>query len=132
MLVLALLPHLGRAAAFDHENDLLIKMAFEIERAGAGHLDHIEAPKPLGSKKLDERAAAAEPSPRHQRQILHLTHADAAIAGHPLGLHEPVVGQRLALEFAEPRVFSSLRLVPVDLIGRVVHGAPLDFKFHAI
>ena len=126
-LVLAFLPYLGGAAAFDHEHDFLIHVPLDVERAGAGHLDDVHAPEALGAEQLDERTAAAEPLPRHQRQILHPAHADAAIAGHAFGLHEAVVRQRLALEFAKAGVLPCLRLVPVDLIGRVVHGDFSDF-----
>src|SRR4029077_2179794 len=80
-----------------------------------------DPPRPLGPKQLDERAATAEPRPAHERQILHPAHADAAIARHALGLHEAVVGQRLALEFSEAGVLARLGLVPVDAVGCVVH-----------
>ena len=102
-LALALLPDLGRAAAFDDEHDFLVEMPLDIERAGARHFDDIDAPQALGAEELDVGAAAAEPLPRLQRQILHAAHADAAIDRHAFGLHEPVIGQRLALEFAEAR-----------------------------
>jgi hypothetical protein len=93
----------------------------DVECACAGHLDDVHAPQSLGAEKLDEGAAATEPLPRHKRQILYAAHADAAVARHPLDLHETVVRQRLALEFAETCVLAGFGFVPVDLIGCVVH-----------
>ena len=120
-LRLPFLPDFGRAAAFDDQHDLLVEMPLDIERAGARHLDHIHAPQALGAVELDVAAAPAEPLPRRHRQVLHAPHADAAIDRHALRFHEAVVGHRLALELAEAGVLAGLGLVPMDLIGRVVH-----------
>ena len=108
LLALALLPDLGRAAAFDDEHDFFIEVPLDIERAAAGHFDDIEAPQAFGAEELDERAAAAEPLPRYQRQVLHLAHADAAVERHAFGLHETVIGHRLALELSEAGVLAGL------------------------
>jgi two-component system copper resistance phosphate regulon response regulator CusR len=119
---LAFLPDLGGAAAFDHQADFLVEVTLDIERAGAGHLDHVLAPQPFGAEQLDIAAAAAEPLPRLHRQVLHPPHSDAAIDRHAFRLHEGVVGHGLALEFAEAGVLARLGLVPVGT-GDVVHGA---------
>ena len=97
-------------------------MALDIERTGARHLDHVHAPQPLGAVELDVRAAPAQPLPWLHRQILHAVNTDAAIDRHALRLHEDVVGHRLAQELAKARVLAGLGLVPVFLIGDVVHG----------
>ncbi len=119
---LALLPDFGGAAAFDDQTDLLVEMPLDVERARARHLDHIHAPQAFGAEELDVAAAPALPLPGRERQILHAPHADAAIDRNALRLHEAVVGHRLAQELAEACVLAGLRLVPMDLIGRVVHG----------
>jgi hypothetical protein len=119
---LPLLPDLGGTAAFYDQADLLIKVSLDIERARARHLDHIHAPQAFGAKELDVAAAPALPLPGRERQILHSPHADAAKDRNALRFHEAVVGHRLAQELAEACVLAGLRLVPVDLIGRVVHG----------
>src|SRR5262245_21282453 len=79
LLGLAFLPHFGGAAALDHQANLLIEMAIDIERAGARYLDHVLAPQPFGAKQLDVGAAPAEPLPRLHRQVLHALDPDAAI-----------------------------------------------------
>jgi hypothetical protein len=96
-------------------------MPLDVQRAGARHFDHVETPQSLGAEQLDEGAAAAEPRPRHQRQILHPAHADAAIAGHTFRLHEAVIGQRLALELAEACVLARLGFMPMDAVGCIMH-----------
>src|ERR1700704_1955847 len=98
-LVLAFLPDFGGAAALDHEHDLLIEMALDVERAGAGNFNDIHAPKPLGAVELDVAPAPAKPRPRLHRQVLHPMHADATMDRHALRLHEAVVRHRLAQEF---------------------------------
>src|SRR5579871_5931627 len=121
-LALPLLPDLGRAAAFDHQRHLLVEMTLCVERAGAGNLDHIGAPQPLGAIELDIAAAPAEPLPGRQRQILHPPHPDAAIDWHPLLLHEHVIRHRLALEGAKARVLSRLGLMPMGCVRGVMHA----------
>jgi len=60
-LFLAFLPHFRRAAALDHQHDLFVEVALDVERAGAGNLDHVGAPEALGAVELDIAAAPAEP-----------------------------------------------------------------------
>src|ERR1700745_3589175 len=96
-------------------------MLLGIERAGAGDLDHVHAPEAFGAVELDVAAAPAEPLPRRQRQILHLSDADAAEDRNAFGFHEAVVRHRRTFEFAEARILARPGLVPVDLIGLVVH-----------
>ena len=127
-LILALLPHLGGAAAFDHQHDFFVEMPLDIQRAGAGHFDDVKPPQSFGAEQLDERAATAEPRPGHERQILHPAHADAAIARHAFGLHEAVIGQRLALEFSEAGVLARLRFMPMGAIGGVVHDNVSSYR----
>ena len=121
-LLLAFLPDFGRAAAFDHEHDLLVEMPLDIERARTRHLDDVHPPQALGAVELDVRAAPAEPLPRRHREIVHARDADAAIDRHAFGFHEAVVGQLRPLERAEAGVFAGLRFMPVRCGRRVVHG----------
>src|SRR5262249_61422512 len=93
-----------------------------------GALDEVKAPQPRGAQGLDIRAAAAEPLPRSQRQILYAANPDAAIDRHALGLDEAVVGHGRALELAVSGVLAGFRFVPVHLIGSVVHGFPRDAR----
>src|SRR5262249_58388355 len=74
---LTLLPHFGRAAAFDHQHDLLVEMPLLVERARGRDLDHVAAPKAFGAIELDVAAAAAEPPPRRHRQGLPAAPPDA-------------------------------------------------------
>ena len=76
-------------------------MPLDIERAGAGHFDHIQAPQAFGAAELDERAASAHPLPRLQRQVLHPADADRADDRDLLLLHELVVGHGDAFEGAK-------------------------------
>src|SRR5262249_24487798 len=117
---LAFLPYLGRTAALDHEYDLLVKMALDVERAGTRNFDHIHAPQTFGAVELDVAAASAKTFPRHHRQILHSPHADAAIDPNAFRLHEAVIGHRLAQELAESCILAGLRFMPMGSIGRVV------------
>src|SRR6516165_10321981 len=100
-------------------------MLFGFERAGAGYLDDIHPPQAFGAVELDVAAAPAQPLPRRHRQILHPLHADAAEDRHAFRFHETVVRHRRPLEPAEAGVLSGFGFVPVDLIGPVVHGAPI-------
>src|SRR5437868_352333 len=95
------------------------------ERTGGWYLDHIHAPQALGAVELDVAPAPAQPPPRRHRQILHALHADAAEDRHAFRLHETVVRHRLPLELAKAGVLAGLWFMPVDLIGLVVHGAPI-------
>src|SRR5215468_5407218 len=123
---LAVLPDFSGAASFDDEDDLFIEMPLDVERAGGRHLDHVAAPKTLCAVKLDKAAAAAEPRPRCERQILHPPHADAAIDRHAFGVHEPVVGHGSAIELAETGVFAGRWFMPVGLMRGIVHGSDLN------
>src|SRR5262249_3924103 len=123
-LALPFLPDLGGAAAFAHEPALFVEVPLHVERAGGGNFDEVKAPQPLGAEELDIRAAAAEPLPRRQREILYAANPDTAIDRHALGLHEAVVRHRRALELAVSGVLAGFRFVPVHLIGSVVHGFP--------
>src|SRR5882757_7695616 len=123
-LGLAFLPDLRGAPALHDKDDLLIKMAFDIERAGAWNLRHIHAPQPFGAVELDVTAASAETLPRRYRQILDATHANAAKYRNAFRLHETVIGHRLAQEFSEARILAGLRFMPMGLVGGVVHGMP--------
>jgi len=58
-LGLAFLPDFGRAASFDDEDDLLVKMLVGVERAGARDLHDIGAPQALRAEELDIRPAPA-------------------------------------------------------------------------
>src|SRR5437867_5388722 len=119
---LPLLPDFGGAAPFHDQADLLIEMPLDIERARARHLDDIHAPQPFGAVELDVAAAAALPFPGRERQVLHAPHADAAIDRDAFRLHEVVIRHWLTQELAVAGVLASLGLVPMDLIGRVMHG----------
>src|SRR5689334_11519393 len=119
---LSLLPDFGGAAAFYDQTDFLVEVPLDVERTRTRHLDHIHAPEAFGAKELNVAAAATLSLPRRERQILHPPHADAAIDRNALRLHEAVVGHRLAQELAEACVLTGLGLVPMDLIGCVVHG----------
>src|SRR5262249_10641548 len=90
--------------------------------------DEVKAPQSLGAEELDIRAAAAEPLPRRQRQVLHAANPDAAIDPHALGLHEAVVGHRRALELAVSGGLAGFRFRPVRLIGSVGDGFPRDAR----
>src|SRR5260370_688900 len=85
----------------DHEIDFLIEVLLGLECARARHLDHVAPPFALGAVKLNISAAAAEPSPRRQRQVLHLADPDIAKHRNALGLHEEVVGRLRPAELAE-------------------------------
>src|SRR5215470_14258010 len=98
-------------------------MALNVERAGRRDLDDVEAPQALGAEELDKGAAPAEPRPIRERQVLHPAHPDAAVDRNAFGLHEAVVRHRRALELAVAGVLAGLRLVPVHLVGGVVHGS---------
>src|SRR5262249_11375424 len=119
---ITLLPDFGRAPAFDDEHDLLVEVMLDVERPGRGNLDHVHAPEAFGTVELDIGPTSAKPSPWRHRQVLHPPYADAAVDRHTLRLHEAVVGHRFAQELAETRVLAGLGLVPMDLIGRVMHG----------
>src|SRR5438874_6569987 len=118
---LAVQPDFGGSTSFDNERDLFIKMFFAVERACAGHLDHIHAPQAFGAIELDVAPAPAEPLPWRHRQILHPSHADAAEDRHPFRLHETVIGHLRTLEGSEAGVLTCAWLMPVDLVGFVVH-----------
>jgi hypothetical protein len=120
-LGLPLLPDFGGAPALHHQHDLLVEMPLGMQCTGAGDFHDVHPPQAFGAVELDVAAAAAEPRPRLHRQVLHALDADAAKARHALRLHEAVVRHGLAEEFAEARVLAGLRLVPMFLIGRIVH-----------
>ena len=118
---IAVEPHLGRAAALDYVDDLLVEMLFRIERAGARHLDHVAAPFSFGAVELNVGAAPAEPAPRGERQVLHAPHPDVAKDRNPFGFHEQVVRRLRPAEFAEAGAASARGFMPVRLAGNVVH-----------
>jgi len=60
-------PDLGRATAFDDHHDLLVHMTLGIERARAGHLDHVAAPTAFGAVELDEGSLATHAVPALER-----------------------------------------------------------------
>src|SRR5258706_10333174 len=115
------LPDLGRTAAFDDEEDLLVHVPLGMQGAHRRHLDDITAPLGLGAVELDEVALAAGALPRHQRQVLHLADADVAEHRNALRFHERVVGRGLLAELSEAGLLAARRLVPVGLILVVRH-----------
>ena len=121
LLLAALAPDLGGAAAFDDEANLLKKMALGVERTARGDLDDVLAPQPLGAEQLDIAAATTEPLPGCERQVEHGPDADVAVDRNALALHELVVGHRRARELAFACDLAGLGLVPV--IGCIMrHG----------
>jgi len=76
LVLMAVFPHLRRAAPLDDEVLLLIEVLHRVERAGARNLEHVAAPQVLRPPQLDEGRIAAHQLPRLQRQILHLAHPD--------------------------------------------------------
>src|SRR5450432_1733288 len=91
LLHLAFLPDFRRAATFDDEHGLLIKMTLDVERPAGRHFDNIDAPQSFDAEELNIAAPAAEALPRLHREVLHLVHANAAIDRHALVFHETIV-----------------------------------------
>src|SRR5262245_13434760 len=121
-LAVAVEPDLGRAAAFDHQIDFLVKVSLGVEGTGAGHLDDVAAPLALGAVELDVAALAAQPLPRRQRQVLHLAYADVAVDRDALRLHEQIVGGLRPAELAEARPVVAGGLMPMRPSRQFVHG----------
>ncbi len=67
LLHLAFLPDFRRAATFDDEHGLLIKMTLDVERPPGRYFDDIDAPQGFDAEELDIGALAAEPLPRLYR-----------------------------------------------------------------
>ena len=121
LLAVAFLPDLGRAAALDDQEDLLVHVLFDVERARRRHLDDVAAPLALGAVELDEVAAPAHAFPGDERQVLHLADADAAKHRNAFLFHERVVGCRLLAELAEAGFLVACRFVPVTAVLVVRH-----------
>ena len=65
-LLIALLPHLGGAPAFDDQVNLLIHVPLWVKRTCCRHLHHVTAPTGLGAIQLDIVAFTACSFPWHQ------------------------------------------------------------------
>src|SRR5262249_17656197 len=87
---------------------------------------------PWRAVELDIGTAPAEAPPVRQRQILHAAHADAAIDRDAFGLHEAVVRHRRPLEGAVAGVLAGGGLVPVHLVGGIVHAFLSSSSLQAI
>jgi hypothetical protein len=119
-------PDLGRPTALDDQIDLLVKMPFGIECAGARHLDDVAAPFALGAVQLDIAALAAQTLPRCERQVLHLAHPDIAVDRNAFRFHEQVIGRLRAAEFSETGAVAAGRLMPMRPAGQFVHDGAFD------
>ena len=125
---LALEPDLGRAAAFDDEEDLLVHVLLGIEGAARRHLDHVAAPLALGAIELDVAAAPARALPRHQREVLDLADPDVAEHRNAFRFHEGVVRGRELLELAESGPIVAGRFVPVGLVRNFMRHDGLQMR----
>src|SRR5258706_4916286 len=93
-------------------------MALGVEPAGARDFDHVTAPQTFGAIELNERASAAEPLPRFERQLLHTLHADAAINRHTFVLHEIIVGRVGPVPAADAGILAFVLLLPLGCVRR--------------
>src|SRR5262249_61651641 len=105
------LPDFGGAAPLDDQHDFFVEMPLDVEGTGARHLNHVAAPQPFGAVELNVAAAAADPLPGRERQLLHPAHPHAAIDLDPLRVPETIVRHRRALETPQSGVFTRLRFM---------------------
>ena len=129
LLGLAVIPHFGRAAAFNHEDLLFIHMLFSIQCAARRNLNHIHAPQAFRTEELDVCAATAQTLPRLHRQIMHALHADGAMHRNAFCFHEAIIRHGGARKIPEASIFASLWLVPMRAFFCVMGHVFLLFDF---
>src|SRR6202045_3954598 len=102
-------------------HDLFVHVALGVERSRTWDLDHIAAPAPFGTVKLDEGSVPSHALPPFERHVLYPAHADPAIDRNPLRLHVVVIRRIRPFPGAIARVLEPFRLMPV-VTGDVVHA----------
>src|SRR4030095_11383006 len=126
-LRVVLLPHFRGTAPFHDIVDLLVEVAFGVQRSSPRHFDDIHPPKPFRAQELNGGTPATQSLPRLERQVRDLMHADVAVYRDPLSFNEEIIGRLRIFPLTEARFFASFRFAPIEqlCIWLDAHGIAL-------
>ena len=91
LLRAALVPHLGAAAAFDDQEELVVHVLLGVQGAAGRHLDHEHAFDAFEAVQIQERPPPAQALPVAERQVARVAHPDATVDRDAFLFHEALV-----------------------------------------